>query len=374
MKIQAISYTRLQHALATPYGDAQGLKTQRAALVLRIDTDDGLTGWGDISASRLGPDVSHLRQARELLIGRDPRHAVPLVRALAPFGPRIAAGFDIALADIRGKAAGMDLATLFGGRFREAQPSYASLQNASEAADVVGDAVAQAEQAALLGFRMVKMKVGWHDPATDAGWINAVLQALPADIPLAIDANRVLSLADAERLIRDIEACDRILWFEEPLSNRFPLAYRELRDRITVPVAGGESMPVAMLEQVIAGRMMDIVQPDLVGHGGFGPMRALLDLCDVHGVRLVPHCFDGQLLRIATLHLLASRPDWEERHGACDAAPVEVDISPNPLRDELLGGPLRPDGNGRLPVPQGPGLGVVIDEAFLARVGENLLS
>jgi D-galactarolactone cycloisomerase len=258
---------------------------------------------------------------------------------------------------------------LLGGAFRQRQPCYASLQNASEAADIEADAVAQATHAAALGFVHVKMKVGWHPPEVDARWVNEVLAALPAGIDLAIDANRVLDIASAERLIRGIRDPDRIAWFEEPLSNRFPLAYRELRARCPVPIAGGESMPLAMLRDVIAGRMMDIVQPDLVGHGGFGPMLHMLELCDAHGVRLIPHCFDGQVMRLATLHLLASRPDWEEKHGGYGAAPLEVDISPNPLRDELLGGPLRPDAEGLMPVPAGPGLGLTVNADFVARHG-----
>ncbi|MBV9811597.1 MAG: hypothetical protein JO326_02535, partial [Acetobacteraceae bacterium] len=272
MRIRSVSYTFLRHALSPVYGDAQGLKTHRMGILLRLDTDDGITGWGDI-ASRQDFHATHLRLAREMALGADAWQAAPLVDRLGAFGPRIAAGFDIALADIRGKAAGVDAATLLGGRFRDSQPCYASLQNSNEATDVVADAVAQAEHAASLGFKQVKMKVGWHHPDTDARWVNAVLAALPEDVPLAIDANRVLTLAGAERLLRGIEQPDRISWFEEPLSNLHPLAYRELRTRTGVPIAGAESMPLAMIRDVVAGRMMDIVQPDLIGHGGFAPMR-----------------------------------------------------------------------------------------------------
>jgi D-galactarolactone cycloisomerase len=369
MKVRNVGYTLLRHALARKYGDAQGLKMHRTSLLVRVDTDDGLSGWGDISNTRNDANIAHLGEARDLLIGRDPRASSPLVRKLATFGPRIAAGIEVALADIRGKAAGMSLATLLGGAFRARQPCYASLQNANDEGDIDTDAVRQATDAVTLGFRHVKMKVGWHPPDVDARWVNAVLAALPAEVALAIDANRVLDMVSAERLIGGIKEPHRIAWFEEPLSNRHPRAYAELRERVRVPIAGGESMPVTMLNEVIAGRMMDIVQPDLIGHGGFGPIRALLDLCDLHGVRLIPHCFDGQIMRVATLHLLASRPDWEEKHGEYQAAPVEVDISPNPIRDELVQGSVRPDADGFLPVPTAPGLGITINEDYVAKAG-----
>ncbi len=370
MKISAVRFTLLRHALERRYGDAQGLKTHRTGLLLRVDTDDGLTGWGDISNVRNDANVAHLREVRDVLLGADPLSAARLIRRLAVLGPRIAAGVDIALADIRGKAAGMSLSAMLGGAHRDTQPCYASLQNASEDRDVTASAVAAAEAAMRLGFRHIKMKVGWHHPDVDAGWVNAVLAALPPAVNLAIDANRVLDLAGAERLMRGIRDHHRIAWFEEPCSNRYPRMYGELRTRIDVPLAGGESMGISMLQDVIAGRMMDIVQPDLVGHGGFAPMQALFALCDAHGVRLIPHCFDGQIMRVATLHLLASRPDWEERHGEYDASPLEVDISANPLRDELLEQTLRPDAEGRLVVPTGPGLGIAVNEGFVERVGQ----
>lgn len=372
MKISDITFTVLRHTLLERYGDAQGLKTHRTTLIVRIDTDSGVIGWGDISNTRNDVNVAHLREAREALLGKDPLRTAPILRRLGALGPRIPAGLDVALADMRGKIAGMNIATLLGGAYRDTQPCYASLQNASDASDPLPGAVAAAGHAMSLGFRHIKMKVGWHHPDVDARWVNAVIDSLPPSVDLAIDANRVLDLAASERLIRGIADTQRISWFEEPLSNCHATAYAELRRRIPVPVAGAESMPLAMIEQVIAGRMMDIVQPDLIGHGGFAPMLHMLALCDAHGVRLIPHCFDGQLMRVATLHLLASRPDWEEKHGEYDAAPVELDISANPVRDELLGGPLRPDHDGRLAVPTAPGLGVTVNEDFIRRTGQRL--
>ena len=370
--IRDVGFILLRHTLTRRYGDAQGLKTHRTTLLVRIGTADGATGWGEISNVRNDANLSHLRELRDLLVGQDPCNAAPLVQRAVLAGPRVAAGIDVALADLRGRLAGMSLATLLGGAFRSAQPAYASLQNAGDEPDIAAAAVRDAGVALRLGFRHIKMKVGWHAPEVDAAWIERVLDTLPDGMLLAIDANRVLSAADAIRLVRLVRRPERLSWFEEPCSNRHPDAYHELRERLPLPIAGGESMPVAALRDVIAGRKMDIVQPDLVTHGGFRPMLDLFALCDAFGVRLIPHCFDGTLTRVATLHLLASRPDWEERHGEYEAAPLEVDISDNPLRDELLREPLRPDAAGCMAVPEGPGLGVQVDEAFVARVGQRV--
>ena len=372
MKIDDFSAFHLRFPLPRRYGDAQGLKTQRATVLVRLRTDDGLTGWGDISVN--GLNRQHLHDAAELLSGQDPRASAPQVERLARLSPRIAGGVDMALADLRGKAAGMSVAMLLGGPFRAAQPAYASLQNASEDSDIAGAAVAEAEHAMSLGFTSLKMKIGWHAPEVDLAWIERVLAALPHGVKLAIDANRALDLAAARRIARGIKDADRIMWFEEPLSNRIPSIYRELRDTISLPVAGAESIPFPAIREVITRRDMDIVNPDLIGHGGFERMQQLYALCETHGVRLVPHCFDGQIMRVATLHLLASWPDWEERQAGFSAAPLEVDISPNPLRDELLERPLRPGADGLVAVPAGPGLGVVVNEDLVRRYGERMLS
>lgn len=126
-------------------------------------------------------------------------------------------------------------------------------------------------------------------------------------------------------------------------------------------------MPTPVIEQVVAMRAMDIINPDLCGHGGFERLRRLGTLAEAAGMHMVPHVFDGQLARIATLHFLASRPDWAERQAAYSAAPLECDISTNGLRDELLGRSLKPDAEGRVPVPTGPGLGVEINEELVRR-------
>jgi D-galactarolactone cycloisomerase len=371
MRISDITFTILHHALSRRYGDARGLKTRRQSIVVEVITDQGLNGWGEFSPGPVAPGRSLLAEVTGCLIGQDPIACAPLIQALGRFGSRICGGIDIALADIRGKAAGLALARLFGGPFRARQPAYASLQNASDDADVTAAAMAEAERAMALGFRHLKMKIAWHSPAVDIVWINAVLRALPPEVTLAIDANRMLDPVAALRLARGIEAPQRISWFEEPISNRVPEAHRDLRAALPdFAIAGAESVPVPVIERLVAGRMLDIINPDLVSHGGFAMMQRLAVLCDVHGVRLVPHVFDGQLVRVATLHWLAAQPGWEEAHGPFATAPVEYDISPNPLRDELLEVPLRPDADGLLAVLEGPGLGVAVNRDVLRRFGQ----
>jgi D-galactarolactone cycloisomerase len=362
-RIESIEFHNLSYQLHKRYGDANGLKTERRTTLVRIQTSDGVIGWGEFFSRASTPD--HLRAAVDLLKGASAVASRPLCEKLSSLSPRLAAGIEIALWDIRGKIAGLSIAELLGGPYRTAQPAYASLQNVCDDTDVESAAVEEAQAAIAKGYRTLKMKVGWHRPEIDAQWVEKVLDALPSDVPLAIDANRALELSTAKKLAQRLTRPERIAWFEEPVSRVWPAAYRELREFTPIAIAGGESMDVPMLEQVIATRAMDIVNPDLVSHGGIAAMQRLFTMCDVYGVRLVPHVFDGQLIRIATLHLLAAQPPWSERQSAHPASPLECDVSPNPLRDDLLEIELAPDANGCISIPTRPGLGISVNETIL---------
>jgi D-galactarolactone cycloisomerase len=365
LKISRVNFWHLRVPLTTRYGDANGLKDHRTCQVIRLESDEGVVGWGETFGYRVLPGV--WGGIAEMAIGEDVLAANRLVERIAKVDLTIAAGIDIALWDMKGKIAGLSLTNLFGGAHRVAQPVYASLQNVSEAADVTAAAVAEAGRAMDLGFTSLKMKVGWHPVAVDIAWTNAVIEALPKGVCLAVDANRAMDLATARTYVRGLRHPERISWFEEPLANTWLPPHVELRNSIDIPVAGAESIPAPVMEQAIAMRAFDIINPDLCGHGGFERLRRLTILAEANGVHMVPHVFDGQLARVATLHFLAARPDWVERQAPYPAAPLECDISPNPLRDELLGGPIRPDADGCVPVPQGAGLGVEINEELLRR-------
>jgi D-galactarolactone cycloisomerase len=371
MKLDNVEFFLLEHPLTRRYGDANGMKAHRRTVIVRLTTDEGLVGWGECFRNRL--TMERLREVAVELKGEDAISGGPIVERLARMEPALAAGLDIALWDIRGKAAGLSLAQLMGGPFRTAQPAYASHQNANEAPDVAADAVREAEHAMELSFKALKMKVAWHAPETDLVWVRSVLEALPKGVLLALDANQGMDLVTARRFAKALPP-ERIAWFEEPLKNARLEAHGDLRRAVDIPVAGAESLPLPQVEAAIRSRVMDIVNPDLVGHGGFRRMQHLWSLCESFGVRLVPHVFDGQILRVATLHFLAAQPDWHERQSGFRAAPLECDVSPNPLRDELLGGPLRPDADGCIPVPTGPGLGIEIDEGFVRRSAQATIS
>ena len=195
----------------------------------------------------------------------------------------------------------------------------------------------------------------------DLRWLEAVSGIIPRQAPVALDANQAYDLHDALRFAEAAQNIIDIAWFEEPVYGYNLWEYADLTRRLSIRVAGAESIDILGVKKAITSRAMTIINPDLVGHGGIFEFRRYAALCDYYGVTFIPHLFDGQLIRIATLHFLATQPNWKSWQGPFLATPLECDVSPNPLRDELLLQPIRPNDEGLISVPLGPGLGIEVN-------------
>ncbi|MBW9076360.1 mandelate racemase/muconate lactonizing enzyme family protein [Rhizobium pusense] len=365
MKVKNVNFFLLRYPLERRYGNASGLKTERVSLVIRLETSDGVTGWGEGFAERTYPH--HWEEAAKIIRGSELHDAPNIVDRIAKFDIALAGGVDVALWDLRGKLAGMSVANLLGGAYRNSQPAYASLHNVNDEPDIVKSALEESQSALDAGFRALKMKVGWHPVETDIAWVNAVTEALSPGVSLALDANRSMDLPTARRFIRALKDPGAISWFEEPVANTHSFGYSDLRNSIDIAIAGGETMSAPMIQEVIRQRAMDIINPDLVGHGGFRRMTHFWHAASVNGLRLIPHVFDGQISRVAALHFLASQPDWSETRSHFRAPPLEYDTAHNPLRDEILCENLVPLEDGSIAVPSGPGLGVEVNDSLVRK-------
>jgi len=214
------------------------------------------------------------------------------------------------------------------------------------------------------GFALTKLKIGFV-PRRDVELVYAVREAIGPEMGLAVDANGAWDAATAIQVGRAIEGA-QIAWYEEPLHPANLEGYREVRRAVAIPVSAGEGLSgLYAFRDFIQGRAVDIVQPDIVICGGFSALQRVQALADANHVRLIPHCWGSALSFAASLHFLATVPDGPPASTPTEPL-LEFDRSENPLREELLTEPLRQAG-GYLPVPQGPGLGVVINPETLAR-------
>ena len=272
---------------------------------------------------------------------------------------------DIALWDLRGKLLGQPVSTLLGGRRREDVRGYATGLYFTESDDQVGALVDEAQRYVEQGFSAIKMKVGLG-VETDLRHARAVRQAIGADIELMVDANHAYSLSEALSLARQIEPLG-ISFFEEPLSPEDYDGYRELRQRTSIPIAGGEcEYLLAGFRQLLSLRCVDIAQPDICAAGGLTEVKRITALASAFHTNIIPHSWGTGIAFAAGLHLVSTLDPLPGRL-RMPAAMLEMDRSENALRDSLTRPQFKPVGCAMWPCRPRPVLGVDVDPEYLAR-------
>ena len=342
------------------------LETSRSALFVKVETDAGLTGWGETAP--IGGTRGAIDDALgPRLIGRNPLEYRSVTRDLwgANFYEPLAIGaLDTAINDIRGQALGVPVAELFGGRLRERIPAYASAMNYMEGEEPEQQYPAEATRLVEQGFKALKMRLGRYSVRREAKVAAAVRKAVGDDIKLFCDANAAYTLTDALRMGEALHDLN-FGFFEEPLpQSPNYTGYARLRERLALPLAGGESIgDRSQAKSLLDRRSVDIIQPDVSLCGGIREVLFIAEMAALDGVPTIPHCWGGAVLIAATTHLLSLLPDphWGL---PTDTPLLELDQSENPWRTEIVKTPLEFK-DGFMTVPTAPGLGIDIDEAAI---------
>jgi len=378
MKIVDVRTWALRSELAESFAFSQGFVTQRAATIVEVVTDEGSSGWGEALCQGLQPPqiaaAAVSSALRPLLIGADPLQPEVLwhrmynrTRDYGLKGAVIGAisAIDIALWDLLGKSLGRPIHALLGGAFRTRVQPYATgfyrITGRGEAKRLAAEAVRHYEN----GFRAMKIKLGFgvDDDVRVMDEIGAALGDAP--VTLMIDTNHAYGVADAIRLGRALERF-ALRWYEEPVTQEDLAGYREVRQAVGCPVAGGENeFTLFGFRDLIGARAVDIVQPDIAAAGGFTACRHIAAIAHAHGVAVNPHVWGSAIGQAASLHLIAALPD---AHPSLNATqPIfEYDQSAHPFRRELVREPVEQT-DGWVQVPAGPGLGVDVDRAVLEK-------
>jgi L-alanine-DL-glutamate epimerase-like enolase superfamily enzyme len=368
MPVASVRAHVLRHPLPTPILDARAEIRERAAVLVRVRTADGLEGWGEAAcfggAGRLvAAAVEHLAEG---LIGADvaPRDWVRrTMAATAHYGQRgvvvsAISGIEIALWDLHGKSCGLPVSSLFG-----AAPAPARIYGTT-GFYVHGGAEASRSRLAndLAGVAPdlsgIKIKIGRYGIPDDLLRARMARDRLGPERILIVDANNAYGAADAAALGRDLRELG-ILFFEEPIEFGLPAASAELRLAGGVPIAGYELEPTYHgCEPYLEARAVDYIQPDAIWSGGLGEAVAIADLARRRGIRMVPHNFASVVATAANYHL------------ACISGGdlLEIDQTGNPLAalDLLEDSGWRVTA-GTLQAPPRPGLGVDVTEEWLSR-------
>lgn len=383
MKITAIT----TYVLRVPLGSRTFYSSQaafplRTSMLVRIDTDTGLVGWGE--GGQYGPSEPVAAVIDEVLaprlIGRSPLEPVVIWEDLYAFsrdfgqaGTYIEAisALDIALWDICGKALDQPIHALLGGACRDRITAYATGgyygEDYRDSASMLARLADEAATYVDAGFGIVKLKIGLLPVAQDHARIACVRGEVGDRIDLLVDANHAYNAATAIRMGR-VLAEHNVLWFEEPVTPEDRRGYRLVREAIDVPVAGGEAAFTRYgFRDFIVDGCVDIIQPDLCVSGGISEFTKIHALASAFGVLTVPHVWGSGVAMAAALQALATVPPVPYTYEPVplqNEPVIEFDRTHNPLRDDLLVDGFSLD-EGKVVVPTDPGLGVTIDEDVL---------
>jgi len=378
MKIVAVHTHLLEYRLPVPFESASMRFDRRSHVLVEIVCDDGTIGWGEcLGPAR--PNAAVVAAYAGRLIGANPLETekiwAVLYNALRDQGQRglsvtALSGIDIALWDIKGKHFGVPVSTLLGGRFRNSVRAYATGSFKRDGVDRVSDNAQEMEAHAKAGFHAVKIKIGFG-VEEDLRVIRAVREAIGPDTRLMIDGNHGYDVIEAVTVGKRAAEFG-IDWFEEPVVPEQLGAYRTVRSGQPIPVAGGETWHTRWgMQEPIETRAIDIIQPDLCGVGGFTEARRIADMAALHGVRVVPHVWGTAVHIAAALQFMASMIPNPVRVNPIEPI-LEFDRTDNPFRQAVVTKPIE-HVNGVVTIPDGPGLGIVIDRAALAefRMGDD---
>jgi len=342
-----------------------GRAVKRDAVVVKVTTEDGLVGWGESHHGRAHTAVAALLETTlsRLVIGMDATDTIGVWNKIYRYqlashgmgaGCAMAmSGLDMALWDIRGKAAGWPLYRLLGGAARPV-PAYAG--GVALGYQPPEELVEEARPHLEAGYRALKLRIG-DTVRNDISRMEAVRGAFGDEIDILADANTAYRLEDVRRVL---PVMDRLGmgWLEEPFPPHDRRAYAQARSYGLTPLAAGENHFTRfefapLLEEGAIG----IWQPDLSKCGGITEALRIAAIASAHKIPIHPHSSMTGLNQAASIHFLCAIDN---------AGYFEADVSRgNLFRDALVSEPWRIGGDGCVRPLEQPGIGLEVDEDFL---------
>ena len=322
MKISSIKSHVLRYELDKELGYSQQYYKHRTAHLVEIETDEGITGWGEC----FGPGNIALankyiveKVIQPLIIGEDPinkeyiwHKVYNLLRDSGQKGMPIQAlsGIDIALWDILAKKAKLPLYQLLGGKTNNKIPvyGYGMMLQKKSVEELCELFKKEANQIKEKNFKAMKMKVGLG-PKEDLKLVSAVREAIGDDFKLMVDANHAYNKNDALYVGRGLDEME-IYWFEEPVAPEDYDGYKELKEKLKTNIAGGEAEFTKYgWNELIKNNCIDIAQPEVCGLGGITEYLKVSALAQSNFIPIVNHVWGSALSVAVNLHLLTSLPD-----------------------------------------------------------------
>jgi galactonate dehydratase len=353
----------------------------RQYVFVQVETDEGITGWGEITTYP-GPVANRavcavLRELNTLLVGQDPSRIEAIwnriFRAFTYLGTRgattaVVSGIDIALWDIRGKALGLPIYELLGGPVRESIALYTHFPYARSAEESAANALVPVQD----GVKAIKTDPFWEEMgATGTAYLDgnisaageqkgvdiiaAIREAVGPEVEILIDAHALYNVPTAIRLACRL-APYNITWFEEPVPPESTHALRQVREQVPTRICVGERLHtrfefVPILEQ----RLADFIMPDVTWTGGISELKKISTMAEAYYIPVSPHDASGPINVLAGAHVMMTVPNFYK---------LETIRSKMSAYDVFIQEPLDTR-DGHLYVPKQPGLGLEMNLDYL---------
>jgi len=369
LTITKVETFAVEHKIPKAIGPSVALSDVRDSLLIKISTDSGLVGWGETAdvGGTQGIIEKHLKKA---ILGKNPLEHRKLWNAM--WGPNFAdgravGGVDIALHDLRGKALGLSVAELYGGRARDKIMGYAAAMNYVEGQDPEKQHPPEAAELAKQGWLAMKIRTGRYGHRKDLAVMRKIREAVGPDVRLLTDGNGAFTLPQAVKFGKELEKLDFYM-FEEPLPQAPNYGgYDVLTKTLDIAIAGGEVLDWrGTARDHIIKRSFDIIQPDVSLAGGIGEVLFIAEMARLFSIQALPHCWAGAITIAATLQVLSLFPPHYLGSKTGDEPMMEFDVYENPFRDKIVAKKFELK-KGYFDVPTGPGLGIEIDEEMVKK-------
>jgi galactonate dehydratase len=367
---------RLKITDVKPIGVTWDPKSDRPYVFVKIETDQGVVGWGEATLEgKAAAVIATVKDLHELLIGRDPMKVEHLwqsmyVHSFYRAGPILGSaisGIDQALWDIRGKVLGQPVYRLLGGPFnsRGVRGYYhARATTLAELKELRG----QAKELGITAFKSgIPGAYEWlerHQVIKRAvDHISRLREGLGDEIDIGVDFHAKTSPSVASIICKEVEPLN-LLFIEEPCPPENVAAMARIARRTTVPIATGERLVASYsCQQLVEQGVVDIIQVDINHVGGITALWKVAAMAEHAGILIAPHACEGPIGGIATLHVDAAIANFLVQEVCSGAVPTTKEK----IWEEWLGFPAMRMVDGHFPLPDRPGLGITVSEKALAK-------
>ncbi len=352
---------------------------------VEVRTDAGITGWGEITTTTLTANravAGIIRQLNDLLVGEDPARIERIwnkvFRSFTYMGTRgatchVVSGIDIALWDIRGKALGLPIYELLGGKVRDdillyTHPLRRLLDNDETLVEEITAIVKSGHTALKFDpFPHLHGESPMNDDYLDGGMSKEgekyaakmtarIREVAGPDIEILIDAHGRFNVPTAIRLCRSLEEAGQIDWFEEPVPVESYAALQQVRERVSAAITVGERLHTRWeFAPILEKKLADYIMPDVTWAGGISELKKISTMAEAYYVPVSPHDASGPINVVAGAHVMMTVPNFYRLETSrYDLSKYNVFIE-TPLDNS----------NGRLKLPDGPGLGLTMNMDYM---------